>query len=292
VKDDLFIAILLILVAFTWAGSFVVVKSVTGDIDPIDLGFLRFLVATPIMMFILALKRKIPSFSKKDIFFLSILGLTGVTFLYIFQFVGIDYTNAPTASVLINTNVIFIAIMSLFLLKERLTLKRFLGIIISFIGVIIIIFSNFQNEIFDINNAFFIGTIMVLISALCWATYSIVGKNMLKKYDELTVTTYAFIFGTIFYLPFVVSDLIPNIQKVTFDGWLAVLYLALFCSVFGYMGWYYALKKTEASRAAVFLNLIPLFTIAISIFLGEKLTLLFFIGAILIISGVYITQKN
>jgi drug/metabolite transporter (DMT)-like permease len=244
------------------------------------------------MMLILFLKGKKPIFSKRDIIYLSVLGLTGVTFLYIFQFVGIRYTNAPTASVLINTNVIFIAIMSLFILKEKLTILRFLGIIISFIGVIIIILSNFTSEIFSLNNVFFIGTLMVLISAFCWATYSIVGKHMLKKFDELEITSYAFLLGTIFYIPFVASDILPKIQSISIRGWLAVLYLALFCSVFAYMGWYYALKKIEASKAAVYLNFIPLFTIALSIIMGQKLTPLFFLGAILIILGVYITQNN
>jgi len=117
-------------------------------------------------------------------------------------------------------------------------------------------------------------------------------KETPQTYDMFTVTAYAFALGSLFYLPFVISDIIPTIQQTSINGWLAVLYLALVCTVFGYIGWYYALKETEASKAAVFLNLIPLFTIIMSFLIGESITVFFLLGAILITFGIYITQKS
>jgi len=291
-NNKLLVSFILVLVSFVWAGSFIVVKIATEEISPIDLGFLRFLVATPIMFLILLIRRKDILIPKKELPSLAILGLTGVTLLYLFQFVGIKYTNASTSAVLINTNVIFIAILSAFFLKETFGRKKISGISLSFLGVIVIIFSNTSLEIFSSGDMFFIGCILILLSAFCWAIYSIVGKRLLKTYDMFTVTTYAFALGTLFYIPFVISDIITTLQTVTIGAWMAVLYLALACSVFGYIGWYYALKKTEASKAAVFLNLIPLFTITMSLFLGEVITVFFLLGATLIIFGVYITQKS
>jgi len=291
-NSKLLVSFILVLVSFVWAGSFVVVNIITEEIDPIDLGFLRFLVATPLMFLILLILGKDISIPKKELPSLSILGLTGVTFLYLFQFVGIDLTNASTASVLINTNVIFIVILSVLFLKETLGRKRILGVSLSFLGVIVIIFSNLSLETFSSGGMFFTGCILILLSALCWAIYSIVGKRLLKTYDMFTVTAYALALGTIFYVPFVISNIIPTIQKASINSWLAILYLALACTVFGYIGWYYALKKTEASKAAVFLNLIPLFTIVMSFFIGENITIFFLFGAMLIIYGVYMTQKS
>jgi len=291
-NNKLLVSFILVLVSFVWAGSFIVVKVATEEISPIDLGFLRFLVATPIMFLILLIRRKDILIPKKELPSLAILGLTGVTLLYLFQFVGIKYTNASTSAVLINTNVIFIAILSALFLKETFVRKKISGISLSFLGVIVIIFSNTSLEIFSSGDMFFIGCVLILLSAFCWAIYSIVGKRLLKTYDMFTVTTYAFALGTLFYIPFVISDIITTLQTVTIGAWMAVLYLALACSVFGYIGWYYALKKTEASKAAVFLNLIPLFTITMSLFLGEVITVFFLFGATLIIFGVYITQKS
>jgi len=291
-SKNLLIAVILILVSFVWAGSFIVVDVTTKEMDPIDLGFLRFLVATPLMILIAVLRKKPLLLPKKEIPWLVVLGLTGVTLLYLFQFLGIHFTNAPTASVLINTNVIFIAILSGLFLHETLTRKRVAGIVLSFIGVFVIMFSDISKQALTFDNLFFIGGILMLLSAFCWALYSFVGKRLLKTYDEFVITTYAFGFGTLFYIPFVVLHLGPVLQQTSLNGWLAVLYLALTCSIFGYLGWYYALKHIDASKAAVFLNFIPLFTILMSFFLGTSLTWFFLLGAALIIYGVYLTQRT
>jgi len=291
-NNRLFIPFILVLVSLAWAGSFIVVSIATQDMDPVDLGFLRFLIATPIMLFFIVINKKDISVPKKELPSIAILGLTGVTFLYLFQFVGIKLTNASTASILININVIFIAIFSAIILKETFQKKKIIGIFLSFIGVIIIIFSNESLEFFSNGNMFYIGCLFILLSALCWAIYSIIGKRLIQTYDIFLITTYAFVFGIIFYMPFIISDIIPAIKKVSINGWLAVLYLSLVCTIFAYIGWYYALKRIEAGKAAVYLNLIPFFTIIMSIFIGESITIFFIFGAILIIYGVYLTQRS
>ncbi len=135
-NKNLLMGLLLILVSLVWAGSFIVVDVTTKQMDPIDLGFLRFLVATPLMFLLVILRKKPLTLPKKELPWLIVLGLTGVTFLYLFQFLGIHLTNAPTASVLINTNVIFIAILSGVFLHEVVTKKRIAGIVLSFFGVV------------------------------------------------------------------------------------------------------------------------------------------------------------
>jgi drug/metabolite transporter (DMT)-like permease len=290
-KDKIHITILLILISLAWAGSFIVVRLSVSEISPNNLGFFRFLIATPFMFFILIFRKKKIKMPLKEIPKLMILGLSGVTFLYIFQFTGIEYTNASTASILINTNVIFIAILSFIFLNEVFSIKKSAGIILSFIGVFVVLLGQMSNVTIIFNLQFLIGSFFVILSAFCWAIYSIVGKNLLITYDPFIITTYSFVFGIIFYLPFIFKELFYVIQNISINSLMAILYLALVCSVFGYSGWYYILTKTTASRAAVFLNLIPLFAISLSFFIGEIPTFLFLIGAMLIIYGVYLTQR-
>jgi len=288
------ISLLLVLISLIWAGSFIAVKVTVDEIPPIHLGFLRFLVATPIMIlliFLLKKDRRIPI--KKELPSLIVLGLTGVTLLYLFQFIGIEYTTASTSSVLISTNVIFIILLSTAFLKEAFSFKKTFGVVLSFVGVATVIFAQSNNETISFNNQFIIGCVLVLLSAFCWASYSVVGKKLLAKYDPFTVTTYAFVFGTVMFLPFVFFDMVSVIQSVSFDGWMAVLYLAVLCSVFGYVAWYYVLSKVDAGKAAVFLNFIPLFTIMLSLLLiNEVPNLVFLVGASLIIFGVYLAQRG
>jgi drug/metabolite transporter (DMT)-like permease len=282
----------LILISLVWAGSFIVVRMTYKEISPINLGFLRFLLATPIMFIILILKRQKTRINIKDIIPLSILGLTGVTFLYIFQFIGISYTTASTSAVLINSNVIFIAILSSIFLKEFFTVKKIIGTLISFFGAILVIFAQISNENLMINVTFIFGCILIILSALSWAIYSIIGKILLYKYSPLTITTYAFALGTIYYLPFISTDIVNVVKEISVNGWIAIIYLGVICSVFGYLAWYHVLLKNEAIKSAVFLNFIPLFTILLALILGEVPTVVFIFGAILIIYGVYLTQKN
>ena len=291
-KNKVISSVLLILISLAWAGSFIAVRLTYQEISPINLGFLRFFIATPIMGLILFLRKKKARIPSKELLPLSILGLTGVTLLYILQFIGISYTTASTSAVLINTNVIFIAILSTIFLKEKFSLKKSAGVALSFFGVIVVIFAQMSNEDITFSDTFLIGCIFVILSAACWAVYSIVGKRLLIKYDSFTVTTYAFALGTVFFLPIVFPEIIDIIQNISFNGWMAVLYLGLICSVFAYLAWFYVLSKNEAGSSAVFLNLIPLFAITLSFFVGEVLTALFLIGAMLIIYGVYLAQKN
>ena len=116
--NNLFISLLLVFISFIWAGSFIAVNiTVNNDgISGIDLGFLRFLIATPFMVIILFLMKKNIPIPLKELPSLAVLGFTGVTLIYIFQFTGIEFTNASTSAVLINTNVIFIVILSIIFL--------------------------------------------------------------------------------------------------------------------------------------------------------------------------------
>ena len=292
-RKQILLSILLILVALSWAGSFVVVKDTVDKVDAIDIGFLRFVVAAPIMFVVFLFTKNKKPIPKKEFPSLIILGLTGVTLLYIFQFVGIDLTTASTSSILINTNVVFIAIISAVFLKEKFSKKKIFGVSLSFVGVSTIVFAQINNENIVFSDAFMLGCIFILLSAFFWAVYSIIGKRLLKTYGAIEVTTYAFILGIIFYIPVVISDIFESVQKIPLNGWMSIFYLGVVCSVFGYVAWYYALKNTEASKAAVYLTLIPMFTIILSfVFLNEIPAPFFLVGAILIMVGVYQTQKS
>ena len=290
-SERLLVYSLLVFASLSWAGSFIAVRLTHQEISPFMLGFLRFVVATPVMFLILFVFKKPLFLSIKKIPQLIVLALTGVTLLYMFQFTGVSLTSASTGGVLINTNVLFISLFSALFLHERFTKLKLHGIVISFIGVIFVFFGQMNNDLISYSESFFLGSILVILSAICWAVYSIVGKHMLEKEDPLVVNANAFLLGTLFFLPFVYSDMSAVVTNISISGIVAVLYLGLFCSVFAYIAWYFALSKSEAAESAVFLNLIPLFTILLSIYIGEFPTPLFLVGAGFIVLGVILVQK-
>lgn len=291
-KETPVVYALLIFASLAWAGSFIAVRLIYQQIPPIMLGFLRFVVATPVMILILFITKKPLFLPRKEWPKVMVLGLTGVTLLYIFQFVGVSYTSASTGGVLINTNVLFIALFSAIFLKEQFSRKKIIGILLSFTGVFLVVLGQITNESLVVDDTFLLGCVFILCSAICWAIYSVIGKKLLSTYESVTVTSNAFLMGTILFLPLVYQQVLPVVQKSTLNGLIAVLYLGLFCSVFAYLAWYYALSRLEAGRSAVFLNFIPLFTILLSFFIGEYPTPLFFVGAVFIMYGVYLTQRS
>jgi len=271
-------------VALIWAGSFIAVKIGVKELSPVQIAFLRFAVASPFMFIALIFRKKKVRIPLREFPALIVLALTGVTLLYVFQFTGIKYTTASSSAVLINTNVIFIAILSFLFLREKISLMKGGGITLGFLRVALIV-----------GDTSFLGTsmegnLMIILSALCWAVYSILGKKLLEKYDTLTITTYVFVLGTLMFIPFMKNG-IP--ARISLTGWAVIIYLALLCSVFAYIAWYDALADAEASKVATFLNLIPLFAMLLSYFiLKEKIGISLLTGAFFIITGIYLTQKG
>ncbi len=275
--------IILPMVSLVWAGSFIAVKVGVEELSPVTIAFLRFAVASPFMLLILLVKKKSLKIPLRELPVITVLALTGVTLLYIFQFTGIKYTTAASSAILINTNVIFIAILSSMFLKEKLSARKAGGIMMGFLGVVFVVGSG----------SFALGTsmkgnAMIILSAICWAVYSVVGKKILERYDPFTVTTYVFILGTILFIPFINKDMLSTV--ISFNGWIIILYLAILCSVFAYVAWYDALAATDATKVAIFLNLIPLSAIILSyLILKEEITIFLVIGASLIVYGIYLT---
>ena len=277
-------AFIISVVAFVWAGSFIAVKIGVGEISPVMLAFLRFAIASPVMFFIMV-ARGGKRLERKDFPHILLLSLTGVTLLYLLQFMGIKYSTASDSAILINTNVIFIAILSAIFLREKFSHLKYIGVILGFSGAAVIA----SNGSLTFSTSFK-GDLLVLLSALCWGIYSVAGKKLLEKYDAITITSYAFVFGTLLFIPFLYGE---EWKSISINGWIITLYLSLLCSVFAYVAWYNALAEMEATNVAIFLNLIPLFAIILSyVILNEKITLMTLAGAALIIYGIYMTEKG
>lgn len=284
------IKFLLLLLMVIWAGSFPFIKFGLIELTPVNLAFWRFLVATPILFVYTSVKykSKMLDFNCKEWLMLIFLGFTGVSLLYTVQFVALKYTTAINGSILINVSAIFIAILSFLLLNEEINAKKAFGITIGFIGIAIVI-SNGKIQFFE--SSTLIGDLLMLLDGLIWAGYTIVGKRLIEKKNVEIVTSWAFLFGTLTIIPFLAIDRfkVPE-QTIT---WASILYMGLLCSIFGYLVWYFALEREEATNVAVYIYLIPLFTAVIAYFtLNEILTIFKAIGGFLTILGVYIVEKS
>jgi len=275
-----------------WAFAFPVIKIGLTELSPVNLTIMRLFITCIVFSLVYFLfRKKFSPLKKKDIFPIFLLGFLGIIIYHFGLNYGEQYISASVSSLIIATIPIFTAIFAAIILKENITLKMVLGIILSLFGVIVI--STLGNEETSIEIQYIYGALAVVIASLVAAGYTIAGKKLLKRYSALSLTFYAFIFGSIGLLPFVGSSLFIEVANMSYVGWSSVIFLSIFPTVIGYVLWYVALEIKDASKLGVYLYFIPVLSTIISFFLlDEKITLFFLLGGVLVIIGLVIVNKQ
>ena len=289
-----FQAFLMVLLIVFWGSSFVVVKQVIGDgLSPIAVATFRFLVAGALFLVALFLKKRFtPNYrldvEKKDLLTLIVLALTGVTFFFTIQYTGIEMAGASIAAILVCLlSPIIITVVSARLFSERLAKWQIVGIAVAVAGTLSVVSADLMN--LQGNMQFFAGTLILLSTPIMWATYSLLGEKIMKKYDAFLVVAYVSLIGGACLVPFSLAEnSFFRIFTLGTNEWLAILYLAFTCSLLGYYIWFYVLQKAGAA-ASTFLFAEPLVTVVFAVmFINETLSLSVIAGAVLIFAGVYL----
>ncbi|WP_302476240.1 DMT family transporter [Methanocella conradii] len=280
----------LVLVMVLWGGSFIASKVGLQDMYPVELATIRFAIAAPLLLVItLALEgRKALRIARKDMPVLIIMALTGVTLQYIVQFVAMTYTSVTNTALLINMGTFFVVIPSALFLKEKLTADNYLGVVVAFLGAALV--ATKGSLAFTPN---LIGDGLVLACAIMWAVYILVGNRLAGKYSVLSQLNFIFLVGFIGLIPAYLITPHHALAKISTTAWACILYLSLICSIIAYFIFNDSIIKLGPSKTAIYQYLEPFFAILFAILLlGEPLTILIALGAILIIAGVAMADNN
>lgn len=282
----------MVFATFLFAGAFIAGKLGTSDFSPVVMTFLRigiaFIILFPFMVFREKEKWKA---SKSQLILSFKLGLVGMTFYHLFFFNALRYTTASNASVINASMPVITAILALFVLKERISFKRIVFIITAFIGVILTI-TNWNLSIltqFELN----IGDLLMLCGTLSWATYGVLIKKHGTGISAIKLTAYTFMMCLIILFPFAMFEILVNhALDVPLKGYYVIFYMALFPTVLGYTIQQNAIKTLGPSTAALFINLVPIFSIILSIIiLKEAINPLTYISGLIIIMSVFLFTK-
>jgi drug/metabolite transporter (DMT)-like permease len=270
------------------AGTHLVAKTVTHNVSPLVLTFFRGIISATALSFLFFIREKRIRVQKKDLgmlLWLSIIAIPINQYLYLY---GINYTLASNGALLYATTPAFVLVLSKFLLHEKLTFKKILGVAIAFTGVSIVIFEKGV----DFSSDYFFGNILILVAVLAWSLYAVQGKKMIMAYGAFHVSSLTIIIGGLLFVPIgLVPAFTYDISSISTQDWFGILYLALGTSVVGYVLWYYAIGKFETTKVAVFANIQPIFTTIMAIiFLQQPITPLLLIGGVITIAGVLLTQ--
>ncbi|MGH4123384.1 MAG: DMT family transporter [Clostridium sp.] len=287
------IYLLMVLSTFFWAGAFIAGKLSVPFIPTFTLTFLRFFIATTILYFVVKSRDKSNyKLTKKDIPIFLFTGIIGMFGYHVFFFTALKYTTAINSSLIGATNPIITTILCIIFLKDKITFKRAIGIILSFLGVFLTITNANLSTMHNLSlNK---GDLLMLIAVCLWAAYSVFSKVYLHKFSPLILTFYSFLFCSIFLIPFVIYEKPWTfINQIPYYSFLAVVYMSIFASVIGYLVQQISIKKIGPSKTSIFINLVPIFSIILSVtILNESISAVKIITTFLIIAGVYICQKN
>jgi drug/metabolite transporter (DMT)-like permease len=289
---DLKFVLMMIVAVFVWAFAFPFIKIGLEELSFINLTIMRFFVVCCILLIILPLQlKKFSKLEKKDIIPIFLLGFFGVIVYHFGLNFGEQFISPGAASLIIATIPVQIVILAVIFLKEKISLKKGVGIIIALIGVLVISIWGKEDASLEIDYIF--GAIAVLIAAIMGAIYTIAGKKLLDRYSGLSLTVYAMLLGSLGLIPFINQSLFLEIAKMSIDGWIAVLFLGFFSTIIGYAIWYVALKIKLASEISIYLYAIPVISTIVSFFWFEDvITPMFVLGGFLVIIGLVIVNMK
>ena len=269
-----------------WGISFVATKAALREVSPVTLIFCRFAIGALVL---LALVRELPPrHAWKQ---LALMGFIGVFVHQMLQAYGLTLTSATNSGWLIGLTPLWSAMLAAIVLRERFGAWKIVGLVGGFAGALLVVTrGDFSARVLGRPST--IGDLLIFISTINWAIYSVVGHPTIRKLGPRRATAGAMLFGAAMLTPFFIAQRgwreLPQFSPA---GWGAMLFLAICCSALGYLFWYGALEQVEVSRVAVLLYLEPLVTFAAAaLLLGERVSGVVIAGGLLVLASVLISQ--
>ena len=267
---------LAISVPLLWGIGFVITKPGMEQFPPMLINGLRWSLSGIILVWWFPIPKKY----LKSIFLVSIVACT---IQYSLTFSGLNLIEASSAVLFIQCEVPFGVLIAYFFLKEKPKFKNLLGILIAFIGLIVLSGSpNLEGK--------YIGVILVLSGAFTWALGQVLVKPISEKINGVVLTAWIGIFAgpqLIIASQIIEGNALDNILSADYKAWLIVLYLALLMNALGYSIWYYVLGRYPVNKILPVMLLLPVSGVLTAIvFLGEKPDIKVFIGGLIILIGV------
>jgi drug/metabolite transporter (DMT)-like permease len=275
-----------------WGVSFVATKAVVREISPAALIFSRAGLGTLLLLSLLALRRQ-PVWPPRDALGpLAVMGFVGVAFHQLLQAYALTMTSAVTTGWLIGLIPLWSAILSALVLKERMGAVKIAGLLVGFAGAALVV-TRGESLVGLLRLPATRGDLLILASTLNWALYSVIGHGTIRRLGPTRATAGAMLLGWLMLLPvFLLTAGWSDYARLSGPGWLALLFLGLACSGLGYLFWYGALERIEASRVAAILYAEPLVTLAAAvILLGEPVGITTVAGGALVLGGVVLVQR-
>ena len=295
--------VLLYLLAFgtvvLWGASFPLTKAALDYLGPTTIALMRWAISAGALILWLAWKRRLPvavQMLRRDGRTAVWVALVGITLFYFLENLALRYTTATNAGVLSNFTAIFMVLIGTIWLGERLSRVEWGAMAAAFVGAVIV--SQGAGHL-RLAGAGLAGDLLMLVASLFGAIYSVGGKGLVARYPADVVTTVVATLGALLLLPIALIEsggpggFTAALLALPWQAWAALLLLGLGAGALANLWWLQLLSHTDASRAALALFLIPVVSTILAVaWLGEPLTPVIVLGALLVLAGVVVVQQH
>lgn len=285
--------VLLLLVTFVWAGLMPTGKVALQSVPPLTIAAIRMTLGSVLLR--LYMQRHGTStvpWSPRLVGSFLFLGFVGYFIGVGCSYYGLRQTTATNAALLNAASPVSLALLSVVFLKERLSRRAVLGMLLSVLGVAVIVTRGSWEVV--ARSQYNPGDLLLLATQVSWGIYTIYGRQIMQRVSPLAATTYTYMAGALFLVP--ASGLLDwgqwSLATTTWPSWIAIVY-QIILGTFAHFWFYDAVAIIGPSRAGIFLNLVPVMAIVIAyVFLHEPVTIPHLIGGAIVISGILVATRR
>ncbi len=275
--------------AAIWGGMYVVSKVVLNVIPPFTLITTRLLLGGMVLWLVLARRGglRVPARQFWQVFGVGAIGY-GISLG--FQFVGTKLSTAANGSLVTSATPAFILLFAALILREKITTRRLLALLLSTLGVLAVI----DPRSARIDPELFLGNLSLIAAALTWALYSVLVRLVTRQLDVLSVSFIAFLGGLPIVVPAgVLENSVQQIGAITPGIIAGVLFLGIICTALAMALWNNAFAQLDAGLASLTFFAQPVVGSLLGwLFLGDRITVLFLLGGVLIAFGLVIASRE
>ena len=276
--------------AFVWGTSFAVSKLALRSIPPLWLAWVRFVLASAILLAWLLVRRENLRLDRRALGAMVLGGVLGYTLNHIFENVGLALSTASEISLMMGVFPVLSLLVEALVYHRRFSHLAVAGIGLSLVGVVLIVDPRSLGR--TLAGKRLLGDGLVILSGICWAFYSLLVKNLSRGSSATRTAMFQMLFGSIVLLPLAGAFERPVFPVPAAAVWAAI-YLAVFCSVGGYSLYNYGVARMQSTQAVSILNLIPVFGVLTSwVVLRETVTLMQLAGGAVVLLGVLLSLRD
>lgn len=271
-----------------WGLTPVFLRSLSVGLGPADALVIRYVPIAVACIIILAVtgKWRIARTDWPRLLVISIVGIFGYSAASVYAFATVP---AGIGGLIYATQPLFIVLLAVITLGERLTLRIIAGLGLALAGTVLLVWDDLAAD--GAAKPYLAGIFLLLFACFAWSFYSIPGKVIIQRYGTLSITAMSLLIATLPMLALASPATIVTLNAMTGRQWLELAFLAGVSSFVAMFAWTYATARLPATTVGASLYVIPVIAVcAGALFLDETVTFTTLLGGLLILGGVALAQ--